>query len=669
MFRKRILIPFLAVMIVMVGGTEDSNEMEAVDSAEVSVDYESGETYEDWEEAQATFIEFRDSSISVDDKDSGVVVNENTVNIHTSGTYVLEGSASDSQIIVDAEDKGTVRIILNGVNLSSTTSAPLFVKQSENTIVSVEEGTTNTLTDASEYVYDGDDEPKATLYSKDDLTVNGTGTLTINGQFNDGITGNDDLNINGPTIAITAKDDGIVGRDSFTMTDALINIEAGGDGVKSSNDEDADQANIVLESGSLTIRSEGDGIASKNRVTVLDGEYDIIAGGGSPETIETKEGFGGGGDRMPNGEGFDGERTDFGEGPPTNEHGDFPSFDEGQAPPQGQTPFDQQGADHSGPTQQNQNEPQESEDTPSTKGIKAENTLTIAGGTISIDSADDALHSNKDLEVRGGDITVSTGDDALHGDQTLTIQGGNVQVEKSYEGIESKSITIADGTLHITSADDGVNVNGGTDQMMVSRQGKDNEEDDNAEGGQLLMEGGYLYVNAGGDGLDSNTRIEMTGGTVLVYGPTNSANGALDYNETFHIEGGTLIAAGSRGMAEGVSEESGQNAIMMTFPETLEADTMVYVTDSNGEVVTAVTPEKQYQTLVLSSPDLEQGETYTIYTGGEVTGEAGDGYYEKATAENGTEVVKFSLNSAMMYLNESGETEHTSGMFGPDRGR
>ncbi|UOQ49069.1 carbohydrate-binding domain-containing protein [Gracilibacillus caseinilyticus] len=714
--KRKLVFPLILTLVFVIAGcSNESNKTEIVESAETTVDYDTEDVYADWSESDATFIEFSDQSAFVEDDNSGVVVSDNTVNIHTSGTYVLEGDASDSQLIVDAEDQGTVRIILNGVSLTSTTTAPIFVKQADKTVFSVEDGTENTLTDASEYVYEDEDsdEPKAAIYSKDDLTINGTGQLTVNGNFNDGITGNDDLKVIGAAIHITAVDDGIVGRDLFAMKDASITVDAGGDGVKSSNDEGADKANIVLESGKLTVDAEGDGIASENTVTVLDGEYNIVAGGGSPETIEATEEFGGGmggqggmQGQMPSGEGVTGETLTPPEGA---QEGEVPQFEEGQAPSdngqvappeQATNTESQQSGDSQTQTQdsaqqtpeqaQNTEEQQQGtnaestesteseEDIPSTKGIKAVNSVMIAGGTISIDSNDDALHSDKELTIINGDISINTGDDAVHADESLAINGGNVQVDKSYEGIESQDIIISDGTIHLTTADDGFNVNGGTDEMgmfgknqgQTTEQTTDTEQtDETEEEGQLLIEGGYIYVNADGDGLDSNTSATMTGGTVLVYGPTNSGNGALDYNSAFTVEGGTLIATGSSGMAQGVSEDSPQNSILMTFPEMLEANTTVYVTDSNGDVVTAVTPEKQFQTVVISSPDLKQDEAYTIYTGGELTGDVTDGYAEEATAEGGTKIVEFTLNSAMMYLNESGETEQTGEMFGPGGGQ
>ncbi|RIU88517.1 carbohydrate-binding domain-containing protein [Oceanobacillus picturae] len=681
LIKGRVILPFLIGMAIMITGCSKSNENVAiVESVQSLVSYDTEDTYTEWDEQDATTITFNDQSIDIEDNNS-VLINDNTVEIHTSGTYVLEGSSTDSQVIVDAEDEGTVRLILNGVSLESTSTAPIFVKQADKAVISAVDGTSNTITDPSEYVYEEEtDEPKAAIYSKDDLTVNGTGTLIVNGNYKDGITGKDDLKIIEATIEVTAEDDGIVGRDLFAMNDAFITIDAGGDGVKSSNDTDENKANMVLERGSLAIDAGSDGIQSENTVTIVDGEYTITAGGGSPETIEATTEFGGGfggqgQGTMPNGEEFsEGNmpqgKPDFAEGEEPPEQGEMGGFENRQPPEQAQEREQEQ--DNTEETEET-----EEDDTTSTKGIKAENKLDIVGGSLTIDANDDALHSNNDMVVAGGEITLSTGDDALHADNEMTISDGSIQIEKSYEGIEGKSITVSGGDIHVTAEDDGINVNGGTDQMAMQSFGESQtenaeesvEEEQESDEGKLLIEGGSIYIDANGDGLDSNTSAAMTGGTVLVYGPTNSGNGALDYDESFEMEGGTLLATGSSGMAEGVSESSKQSTFMMTFPETLEAGTTVYVEDSNEDAVAAVAPEKAFQSIVISSPDLKQDESYTIYTNGELSGDEVDGFYQNVTTEGGTKVLEFSLTSTMMYLNESGETEQSSGMFGGGRGQ
>lgn len=169
----------------------------------------------------------------------------------------------------------------------------------------------------------------------------------------------------------------------------------------------------------------------------------------------------------------------------------------------------------------------------------------------------------------------------------------------------------------------------------------------------LLIEGGYLYVNADGDGLDSNGSIRMTGGTVIVYGPTNNNNGPLDYDHTFLMEGGILIAAGSDGKAQGVSNNSSQNTIMMTFLKEQQANTSLYITDSKENEIIAVKPEKEFQSIVISTPDLKLNQTYTLHYGGILSGESIDGLYQNANYQNGEFSAEFTITSPMTFLHEN----------------
>ncbi|BDH61618.1 hypothetical protein MTP04_17480 [Lysinibacillus sp. PLM2] len=712
------------------------------------VNYQADDDYIDWQSDEVTYISLNNNTASVE-KNTGVIISDNRISIHTSGTYVLSGTLSDGQIIVDAEDKGTVRLIFNGVSIRSTTSAPIYVKQADKTVISLEVGTENSLSDATEYVYeDENDEPDSTIFSKDDLTINGSGTLIVKGSFNDGISSNDHLLITGGTIQVEAIDDGIVGRDLFAMKNANITITSNGDGLKSSNDEDEEKGNVVLESGTLSIEAAGDGIQSEKKVVVVDGEFSIVAGGGSPETIESTEQFG----MMGGGMGPGGMRSEnlslmidqivkdadileelkaeiesadsneelqailenntelqqliedsrqsrlsqqppFGDMDQMNEDNGQPNantedFEEMQSPNMDEDNFAQM-PEQWNPSDSNTTSPSSTdqsteestiEDTVSSKGIKAGTEINIRGGSFTIDSLDDAIHSNQDLSLAGGVITLFTGDDGIHADANVSISGGDISIEKSLEGIEGKNITITDGNIHVTAEDDGINVNveesrrltGMVPNQITNNDATINEGESNSineleeDSGELVIEGGYLYVNANGDGLDSNSSIHMTGGTVLVYGPTSSGNGALDYGETFILEGGILVSAGSSGMAQGISENSTQNAIQMTFSEMQTAGTALNLENENGESIIAIAPEKNFQTVLISTPTIENGELYIFKAGGALTGENVDGLYNSYEYNNGTTNVPFEVSTeSMTYLNEEGvTTNQTNGMFG-----
>ncbi|MFP7200392.1 carbohydrate-binding domain-containing protein [Lysinibacillus halotolerans] len=749
------LLPILLGSALFISGCNESSTTNAASSQDVIseyVSYDSEDEYTSWEEEGVTFVNLNGTSADFSG-DGGVILEENQILIRTTGTYVFEGTLDDGQIVVDAEDTGTVRLVLNGVTINSSTSAPIYIKQADKAVISLEEYTVNTLTDANEYRYDEQEtEPDAAIFSNDDLTINGLGSLTVQGNYEDGIKSDDDLLFTGGQVHVVSADEGIVGKDLLAVKEANITVESVGDGLKASNTEDEQQGNIVLESGSVTIQSEGDGIQAEKTVVVADGNYDIVTGGGSPETIENTDEFGmGGGMERPGHmdeldlstmidsmlEGVDisddikeqlestesmeelqailedypelqqqleifsiDGRQNMGQGGPmagsatgdSNDSTDgtetMPQMPNGEERPDGsesssgQPPEEAPEMNNEQSTGEESSENQTVEDeeaitddtTVSTKGVKAGTEIIVVGGTIQVDSFDDAVHSDGNVTISGGQLIANSGDDGIHANTEAVISGGDITIEKSLEGLEGRNITISDGTIHIIAADDGVNVNseevgfgmmhGNVNGDTATGEAPESIETTTEDEGNLLIEGGYLYVNADGDGLDSNNTMEMTGGTVIVYGPTNSGNGSLDYANSFNVEGGMLIAVGSSGMAQGISDSSSQNAIMMTFDEVQEAGTTIYVGDNDGQQIIALEPEKEYQTVIISSPELKTDESYTIRSGGAISGEKIDGLYEEATYKDGLISVDFTLSKVMTYLNESGVTEASSGLMG-----
>ncbi|MEL7597650.1 MAG: carbohydrate-binding domain-containing protein, partial [Clostridiaceae bacterium] len=506
---------------------------------------------------------------------------------------MISGKLNDGQIIVDVQDKGTVRLVLNGTEIKSSDNAPIYVKNAGKTIISLEAGTENTITDGTKYTLEdtSSDEPSAAIFSKDNLVINGTGKLNVKGHYKDGITSKDDFKIIGGNIQITSVDDGLVGRDILAVKEGTITIQAGGDAVKSSNDEDTTKGIVAIEKGTFNLKAEKDGIQAETAVLIGDGSFNITSGGGSVNGTKKAE---------ENMKGFGGKR-----GPKDMNNSD--------------TTNNSNTAANSNTT----NSTTETE-TESKKAIKAVADIGIAGGTFNIDSADDSMHSNNNAVIEGGSFTIASGDDGIHADSTLGIKGGKINITKSYEGIESAVVMVSGGDIHVISSDDGINVAGGADGSSVNgRPGQNNFE--SSANNMLNINGGYIVVNAGGDGLDSNGSIKMTNGKVLVYGPTSSGNGALDYNGNFETTGGFLAVAGSTGMAQATSDSSTQYSILMTYPQTQAAGTIVNLQDSNGKSIVTIAPEKEYQTVVISSPELKKGGTYTLYSGGTSTGSGTDG--------------------------------------------
>jgi hypothetical protein len=226
------------------------------------------------------------------------------------------------------------------------------------------------------------------------------------------------------------------------------------------------------------------------------------------------------------------------------------------------------------------------------------------------------------------------------------MNGGDLRITRSYEGIESNQITINDGKIRLVSSDDGIN---GTSAAATGRggmPGRGGPGGFEAGDSRLFINGGYVAVDALGDGLDINGAAEMTGGIVLVNGPTANNNGALDH-VTFKITGGFLAATGSAGMAQAPSTSSTQYSLMHNFSTVQAAGTLVHIATSDGKEMVTFGPTKTYQSFVISSPELQNGATYVVYSGGRSTGVATDSLYAGGKYTAGAQVASYTLTSVV----------------------
>jgi hypothetical protein len=560
-------------------------------SSTPSVEYDSDDLDSDVSEPDMSYIKLEGNSITLDG--SGAIVEGNVITITAAGTYSVSGTLNDGQIRVNTEDKETVKLILNGADIACATCAPIYVINADKTVITLADGTENHVTDGTSYIFEDaeSDEPNAAIFSQDDLTINGTGSLTVNANYNDGITSKDDLKITGGSITVNAVNDGIKGRDSIAVKDGTVAITAGGDGMQSNYDDqvDSEKGYISIEGGTVNIIAEADGIQAEYSLMISGGNVTISSGGGS---INARSHIG---DRRGN--------------------WDMP------------------------------NNSVDSDTSDSAKGLKAGIALTITGGTINIDSADDSIHSNDSIVINDGTIALASGDDGVHADSAVEINGGDMNIATSYEGIESAVITINNGNIHIVASDDGINVVSGEDgpAPMGRPPGRDmfNDSGDN----YLYVNGGYVAIDSVGDGLDVNGSVNLAGGVVIINGPTSQGNGALDYYGDFKITGGFLAAVGSSGMAEAPGMSSSQYSVLLTFPSPMPAGTMIHLEAESGEDILTLAPTKEYQTVVLSSPELKNGSTYIVYTGGSSTGTIADGLYSEGTYTAGTQYTNFTVSS------------------------
>ncbi len=480
---------------------------------------------------------------------NAAIISGSTVTITDEGTYILSGSL-EGMVIVSADDQDKIQLVLDGASIHSPTSAAIYILEADKVFITTSEGSENKLSNGGVYTAIDDNNIDAAVFSKADLTLNGEGTLTIQAAAGHGIVSKDDLVLTSGIYTITAENHGLSGKDCLNIAGGSYTITSGKDGLHAEHDEDTSKGSLNITGGDFIINAQGDGISASSNLLIQDGTFDITTGGGSANAAAS-----GGGD----------------------------FFQQGGYAVQG-------------------------EDTASTKAIKASALLTIQGGSFQLDSADDALHSNGDLMLSAGTFSIAAGDDGIHADNNVTITGGDIDIQQSYEGIEGLSIDLQGGNISLVASDDGLNAAGGKDSSGFGGRGGDMFRA--AEGAYINISGGFLHINASGDGIDSNGNLTITGGETYVSGPTNSGNGTLDYNGSASITGGIFVGAGSSGMAQ--SFGSYTQGVIMVNVSTGQVGSTIVLQNSSGSTLLSWEADKPYTSVILSSPEIRQGNTYTL---------------------------------------------------------
>lgn len=548
--------------------------------------------------------------------DSDVVeISGSIVTISDEGTYILTGSLDGGTVIVRADDKAKVQIVLHGASVTSADSAALFLESADKVFLTLADGTENALMNGGtfakdEYNIDG------ALFAKCDLTMNGTGALSVQSPAGHGIVCKDDLKITGGQYDITAALHSIDANDSVRMADGSLTITSGKDGVHAENNDDETLGYIYVSGGSFALNAQGDGFHAGSTVQIEGGTFDITAGGGHDSApAHAGNGFGGFGGRGGFGHGMN-RGPQVQQTPPSAPEGDTPE----QAPdaPAGQHDgFADFGApaDFADPAVS-------ADSTASTKGIKAGTDMVLSGGTFTLDTADDAFHAGGSITVAGGTFAIAAGDDAFHADDTLTVTDGKMDITASYEGLEALHIAVSGGDIALVASDDGLNAAGGRDESGFSgpqagdtfgRRGFGGGWQSGASDGTILLSGGELYIEASGDGIDSNGSLEITGGEVTVCGPTMGDTATLDYDTAGTITGGTFIGTGGSSMAQSFSDAS--QGVVAVRAGNQAAGTEIALLDESGNVLLSSTPALPFSVVIFSSPDLTSGQSYTLRIG------------------------------------------------------
>lgn len=465
------------------GNTESGSG--AVDISEMFTSRDMDFTYE---EDRAVKIELSDEGSCCDS--GGVEMSDSAVTILKEGTYILSGSLKEGQIIVDAADTAKLQLVLDDAAVNCSTSAALYIRQADKVFVTLADGSENHLSNQEDFIAIDDNNVDAVIFSKGDLTLNGTGSLSISAAYGHGIVSKDDLALTGGNYQITAASHALSGKDSVRIAAGNFRLNAGKDGIQA-------------DYGTETEEASDDG--SKGFIYISGGEFQITAGD---------------------------------------------------------------------------------------DGMQASSLAQIADGKYRIGAVDDGIHADAEASVHRGELTIS----------------------ECYEGIEGQTVAITGGIISIISEDDGLNAAGGNDQSsFAGGQREDPFAVD--EDSEIRISGGTITINASGDGIDSNGNLYVSGGEIYVSGPENDGNGAPDYAGEAQITGGLVVAAGGSGMAQNFGEGSSQGTMLVNLSEWTEGTAVL--TDSSGAEVISCTPEKRYNSILISTPQIQQGETYILTAGGQ----------------------------------------------------
>ncbi len=534
-----------------------------------------------YDESSAAVINLNGNSASCDS--NAVKISKNTITITDEGTYIVSGTLQNGMIVVDADKSDKVQIVLKGAEISNSTSAALYVLKADKVFVTTAAKSENVLSNGGTYDAIDENNIDSVIYSKEDLTLNGEGSLTIKAEAGHGVVSKDSLVLTSGEYNITAESHGLSGKDDVSIADGSCNIVSGKDGIHAENTDDESLGFVYIANGTFDITAEGDGISGAYFVQIEKGNFKIKSGGGCEAAeVQTEQDM----------RGMQGERNN------------------------------EPGRDAHSPKQWGEREDitketttKEETDTVSMKGVKASGDLYLNGGEFEIDSEDDTLHSNSNIVITSGNYKLASGDDGIHADSNVAVSGGNINISQCYEGIEGKTINISGGDISLVSSDDGLNASGGADGSGYGERGDSFSSSDDV---YIAISGGTIYITASGDGVDSNGNLTISGGQTYVSGPSNGGNGALDYNGEASITGGIFAAASASGMAQNFGSSSTQGAMLVSTDEGVSGDE-ISLADSNGNVILSWKAEKNYSCVNISCPELVKGETYTLTAGSAVS--------------------------------------------------
>lgn len=591
--------------------SDNSDAAKEADFAQDASDMFTDRDYEiGYDESESVHIQLNGDSVSCDS--DSVKISGTTATITDEGTYIISGTLEDGMVVVNAGDKDKPQLVLNGVSINSQTSAPVYILEADKVFITLAADTDNTLSNGGSYTAVDESNIDSVIFSKEDLTLNGSGTLTVISPAGHGIVSKDDLAITSGTYTINAASHGLDANDSVRIANADMTIHAGKDGIHAENTDDDELGFIYLASGTFDISAEGDGISAGAYMQISDGDFKIVSGGGSEnaskQSSDSLKAIKAAGAMLIGGGTFDLDSADDAVHSNTSivvNGGEF-------------------------------------EIATGDDGFHSDESLTVTGGTIHITESYEGLEA-LNLEISGGDITLTATDDGLNaagGTDSSGFDGpmgndnfgrpmengnfGGMRGNRDFgEPPESGSFGGSEGNERTGGRRGG----GRGNDSLGAPAGNENfggAFDGNGGGGfgggrgsssdgTIVISGGNLYIKAYGDGIDANGTLEISGGSVTVCGPTQGDTATLDYDVSGVITGGTFIGTGASGMAQSFS--SSEQGVIALKVGNQSAGTQIILKDQSGNTLVSYEPELPFAVVILSSPKITKGETYTLTIG------------------------------------------------------
>lgn len=512
------------------------------------------------------------STLSKDvNADGATVLSNDVTTITSAGSYILTGAYTG--ITVSVGNGETVHLFLNDATISGGTGIAISNTNKKSTLkITACENTEN------EVASKGDD--VNAIHVKGTLKINGTGTIKVSAKKN-GIKVSKGLSIADSTINLTAGNHALSARFIETENAKINVLSAGKDALNVECDDETqeftlDEGYVSLKNSKVFASVSGDGIQADTFVYITGGSVDIKTAATFVSYSEESMAA------------YDLTEDDFRyikSGDTYKKIDDVASKGARYAMIQsakgikcGEIKYEIDGTEYAVTKNSNY-------------------FIVIDGARVKINSSDDAIHTNSgNVLIKGGALDLTTLDDGIHADELVKIDGGEITVNDSYEGIEGAYVEIGGGTIYITASDDGINA----------------ASDDESVNEHIIISGGTITVDASGDGLDSNGTIYVTGGTLIVYGPTTGADTGLDADGGILIDGGNVFVASSKEMLETPASNSKSNVLVYGV-NTVPAGAEIILTNADGGEMVRITLKKQAQAIILSTPELATNGTYSLY--------------------------------------------------------